>query len=83
MTLPLDLARGAEVRIRGRYHRRRVVIRLDRPPVLVDASEVSGPAVLLCGWQLLAGPRGNSRRFHARFVEPDEPVELLGSDASW
>lgn len=81
MTLPLNLKPGAEVRVRGRYYRRRVVIRLDREPMLVDASVTSGPAVLLCGWQRTVGPHGHSRRFFARFVEPDEPVEVIEVDA--
>lgn len=78
--LPLDLVVGARVRVLGRYYRQRVVIRLDREPVLVPASATSGLAVLLCGYERLDGPRGHSRRFHARFVEPDELVEVVEAD---
>jgi hypothetical protein len=74
---PLELKRGDRVRVRGRYRARHVRITLDREPVEVDASTTSGPSVLLCGYERLEGPSGNSRRFHARFVEPGELVEVV------
>jgi hypothetical protein len=76
---PLELGQGDRVRVRGRYRRRHVTITLDRPPVETEATSTSAAAVLLCGYERLEGPTGNSRRFHARFVELDEQVEVVAS----
>jgi hypothetical protein len=78
VTLPLDLTQGTRVRVLGRYRRRRVTMRLDRPPVFTDDTATSAAAVMLCGYQRTEGPRGASRRFVVRFVEPSEPVEVIG-----
>lgn len=84
MSAPLDLAPGTVVRVHGLYRARAVVMRLDREPVLVEDTlnplhegETLPAAVLLCGWEATNGPRGSSRRFHARFVKPDELVEVV------
>jgi hypothetical protein len=79
VTAPLELTTGTEVRVLGRYNRRRVTMRLDRPPVFTDDTEHSAAAVMLCGYQRIEGPTGVSRRFVIRFVEPSEPVEVIGS----
>jgi hypothetical protein len=73
----MSLTTGDRVRVLGRYRKRRVTMRLDRPPMHLGRTESSAPAVMLCGYERTEGPRGASRRFVIRFVEPGESVELV------